>query len=248
MKDLKEKIRVILSPNFVVCLFGIILILISVINGTEKVSSVIMLSVGASIIASCVILFVNYISCANDDKIYQIYQDWGLREIYKTRAEINQYTNKKLENTNSLEICAMGLKSFRDAQTDLIKKKVANGMTIKIVTISPESRYTFEIDETEKVNKGSTYETIIDLIQWIEELKKFQKYDGQIELRTYDHYPYQFYFRVDDDIFIGPYQNKTSQQTITYRFYRGGEGYNYYKKSFDDLWDACRIVKQGDRK
>lgn len=88
--------------------------------------------------------------------------------------------------------------------------------------------------------KASTKDSIKELIKWIDEIKKEQKYDGQIELRTYDHYPYDFYFSIDGNLYIGPYQNKTSQQTITYRFKKDSEGYKYYKNYFDILWQNSK--------
>ncbi len=51
--------------------------------------------------------------------------------------------------------------------------------------------------------------------------------------------PLDLYFRVDNHVFIGPYlYGKTSQQTITYEFGKGGNGYTYYTKYFEDLWNG----------
>lgn len=235
----KNKVtRILFTPSSIGCLIGVILILISIIVGTEKVIAVIMLSIGTSILASCVFSLINSFYEAKEDEIKKLYKKWGLVGIYKTRAEMNSYSNKQLENANYLEICAMGLKSFRDAQSETIKNRVKEGMRIKILTINPESNYTFAVDKTEEVNTGSTKESINSLIKWVEELKIIQKYDRQIEIQFYDHYPYDFYFCIDNNIYIGPYQNKLSQQTITYRFMSDSEGYSYYKNYFNNLWET----------
>lgn len=241
MKNIKVIISKILhSPNIIVCFVGIFFILVSVIIGTGNTISIIFISIGTSILASGVISFINYFSKIREENYKHMLRYWGLSEIYKTRAEMNSESNKELKKAKTLEICAMGLKGYRDAQTPLIKSRVSKGLNIKILTLSPDSKYALEIDKTEGILEGSTKDSIKELIKWIDEIKKEQKYDGQIELRTYDHYPYDFYFSIDGNLYIGPYQNKTSQQTITYRFKKDSEGYKYYKNYFDILWQNSK--------
>lgn len=48
----------------------------------------------------------------------------------------------------------MGLKGYRDAQTPLIKSRVSKGLNIKILTLSPDSKYALEIDKTEEYLKA----------------------------------------------------------------------------------------------
>ena len=50
-----------------------------------------------------------------------------------------------------------------------------------------------------------------------------------------------FYWRMDDDLYIGPYwQGYSSQQTITYKFDKGGEGFRVYTDYFEKLWDNAK--------
>ena len=146
---------------------------------------------------------------------------------------------------HSLDICAMGLKSFRDSETELIKKRILNGMSLRILTMDPMCEYVYQVDTTEGITTASTKQTIEDLIKWFEELKTLQKFDGQVELRVYDHYPYEFYFCIDDNMYIGPYQERSSQQTITYRYKQKSKGFDYYKTNFENLWSQYE-VKPGD--
>lgn len=58
-----------------------------------------------------------------------------------------------------------------------------------------------------------------------------------------------FYWRIDDQIYIGPYWLGTeSQQTITYKFIKGGRGFEVYSDYFEELWNNCKeppeIVKK----
>jgi len=47
-----------------------------------------------------------------------------------------------------------------------------------------------------------------------------------------------FYWRVDDELYVGPYwYHVGSQQTITYKFTSGKKGFKLYEKYFEDLWN-----------
>ena len=78
-----------------------------------------------------------------------IVEHWGLGGIYKQRAEINLFTNKMLKKANRLDICAMGLKGFRDAQGKVVAQRVASGMSLRVLTIDPEGDVLSEIDKTD---------------------------------------------------------------------------------------------------
>lgn len=42
---------------------------------------------------------------------------------------------------------------------------------------------------------------------------------------------------MDGIVFTGPYQNKTSQQTITYKYDKNTKGAKVYIEYFDSLWE-----------
>ena len=55
-------------------------------------------------------------------------------------------------------------------------------------------------------------------------------------MKFYNHYPYEFYFNVDGVVYVGPYQDKTSQQTITFKFNKNSKGAKCYNEYFERLW------------
>jgi len=222
--------------NFVVGLLGVVLILVGVLIGMEQTISVILVSIGTSMLASAIVSGLSSRYLVNQSRTTVMVEYWGLGGIYKTRAEINGFTNKALKRANSLDICAMGLKGFRDAQGKVIAERVSAGMKLRILTINPKSPVLSEIDRTEGLAEGSTKATIESLIEWVLELKKNQLQKGQVQIKTYNHYPHEFYFDIDGTVFTGPYQAKTSQQTITYRFNKNGQGAKYYREYFQELW------------
>lgn len=225
------------SPNILIFAVGIILIMFGVwVGRMTQTWGAILLSIGTALVSTSLTFLINYLSEYKEDMYKENVKKWGLCGIYKTRAEINDTSNNLLRKAKELDICAMGLKSFRDAQSDLIRARVKKGMKIRILTISPDSAYAKDIDENEGLLIGSTKTAVEDLQAWLGSMKKYQKNPDQIQIRTYDHYPFEFYFRIDNVVFCGPYQTKTSQQTITLYFEKGGEGYNYYRNYFENLW------------
>lgn len=228
--------------NIIIGLVGIVFILVAILIGSEKTISVVMLSVGTSIFASSIVSSLSARYLIQQSSATQMVEQWGLDKIYETRAEINTETNELLRNTKKLEICAMGLKGFRDAQGRTIEKRISEGMFLKVLTIDPSSPILPMIDQTEGLAIGSTKATIMSLIDWITDLKKMQVVSNQVEIKAYDHYPYDFYFCMDGVVFTGPYQAKTSQQTITYKYLANTLGSNYFKSYFDSLWEQQKYV------
>ena len=222
--------------NLVVGLIGVVSILAGIILGMDKTISVILVSIGTSMLASAIVTWLSSRYLMTQNRMMVMVERWGLGGIYKQRAEINAFTNKALKRANSLDICAMGLKGFRDAQGKAITQRVTAGMSLRVLTINPNSDVLSEKDKTEGLSVGSTKATIESLIVWISELKSYQTYDGQVELKMYNHYPHDFYFNIDGTVFTGPYQAKTSQQTITYRFNRNAAGARYFVEYFEELW------------
>ena len=79
---------------------------------------------------------------------------------------------------------------------------------------------------------------------WIEEIKQKQILPNQIQIKVYDHYPYDFYFCMDGIVFTGPYQAKTSQQTITYKYLANTHGANMFREYYDQLWERATYVQR----
>lgn len=225
--------------NLFVGAVGIILILISILPFVKDPTNTILLSIGTSILATAIVTWLNARYLISQNSTISMTEKWGLEGIYEVRAHINTYTNKALLHANKLDICAMGLKGFRDAQGKNIASRVSRGMKLRILTLDPENPYLSEIDRKEGLAIGSTKATVESLILWVKQLQHRQLKDGQVEIKTYMDYPHDFYFCIDGTVFIGPYESKTSQQTITYRYNAHGHGARYYSDNFERFWKVC---------
>lgn len=221
--------------NIIVFGLGIMLILIAIVSDSNENIAQICLSIGTSLIASSIVVFLSSRYLVNQNKITEIIKEWKMTGIFETRADMNKSSNFYLEyNKNNLDIIAFGLKSFRDNKKEIIKEKISRGMRIRILTLSPNSEFVKEREKVEKEVEGQIKNTIIQ----VEGLQQNQLYEGQVQIRYYDSIPIDFYFGLDEVVFVGPYMyGIQSQQTISYEFKRGGAGFNYYSEYFNKLWD-----------
>ncbi|MVO75745.1 hypothetical protein GOD97_13475 [Paeniclostridium sordellii] len=248
MKMFEHKIENINATliNIIVLGLGIILILIAIVStGNENIEQI-FLSIGSSLIASSIVVFLSSRYLVNQNKLTEIIQEWKMTGIFETRADMNRSSNFYLENNkNNLDIVAFGLKSFRDSKKEIIKEKINRGMRIRILTLSPNSEFLKEREKVEKEIEGQIKNTIIQLAKWVEDLQQNQLYKGQVEIRYYDSIPIDFYFGLDEVVFVGPYMyGVQSQQTISYEFKRGGTGFNYYNEYFNKLWENNEFCKE----
>lgn len=198
----------------------------------------IQISVACSILASNIILFLTSEYMLKSQRRAEIIDRWGVESIYKTRAEMNQSSNLSLSMCKEeIEIVAFGLKSFREVQSDEIKRLLSKGISIKIIAPNPESELLKHVDNRENLVEGSTKKSIEDLTDWVANFKADSN-KHNIKIRFYDSLPLDFYLKIDDKIFVGPYlKGLSSQQAISYEFTQG-EGYNYWSKYFSKLWEV----------
>lgn len=180
------------------------------------------------------------------ENVVKIINDWKLEYIFKSRAEKNADSDPKLEkhNIKQLDGIAFGLRSFRTLRNNDILKCLNNGMNMRLLVMKPYSHYSAqrEIEENEALNTIS--DSIVELVKWAQSLNKSST-DGKIMIKYYNSMTLDFYWRIDNELYVGPYMyGVLSQQTITYKYSSGGRGFSVYTDYFESLWqnnDLCEI-------
>jgi hypothetical protein len=148
------------------------------------------------------------------------------------------------ESKEQIDIIAFGLKGFRETQSYIVEDKVRNGLRLRILTIDPQSVFLIQREVDEGEVKGQIKNTILQLTDWVEKIKKISPNPGNIELKYYDTLPLDFYFRVDRNLFLGPYMYaRSSQQTFSYEFEYGGAGFEYWSIYFERIWTDAQFSK-----
>ena len=225
--------------NLIIGLLGAVLILggilFSELIGAEW--ETVIVSVGASLVASSVVSYLSSIYIYKRKRAKDITETWGLMSLSQNRSKMNVSIEEKLDKaTDHLDIIAYGLKSLRETKTRVLLDKIAHGLRIRIITVDPDCKFLGQRDTDENKLAGSTRESIIQLCKWAADA---QTHGNQtLQIKFCNTLPTEVYFRVDDYIYTGPYQfGRESQHTITMEFRGHGEGYKYYSEYFDALWN-----------
>ena len=227
------------TVNIITGLVGVVLILIAIIIHKQTLPSTILLSIGTSVFATAIVTYLSSKYLVRRSMVSDLIDKWGVQRIYRTRAEMNQVSNELLKNADHLDIIALGLKGFRESQGDILKGRIQAGMKLRILTLSAESDFLEMIDKREGLIHGATKKTIIQLKEWIDNMKQYQKYDDQVQIKFYNGIPLDFYFGLKGAVFIGPYWNKSSQQTLTYEYTDVALGAQLYKNYFEEQWNEA---------
>lgn len=235
--------------GLLIILAGIVAALIDIF--LVKTAQNIWISVGCSLLASGIVILAQAILV--EGKELNPLEDWGLEKIYKTRAEKSNDSDPKLDKAKKqVDVIAFGLKTFRTTHRRKVEKALKNGVEFRILTMNPSADNIFlkqrEIEENEP--EGQIKKSIEDLVKWANTLNS-RNYNGKIRIKGYKCMTLDFYWRVDDEIYVGPYwYGIGSQQTITYKFSKNKKGSEIYTEYFEDLWNNndnnVNLTDEGD--
>lgn len=229
--------------SFGLIIIGILLILVDIF--WTKSQSNVFVNIGCSLIASGLVLLFTAL-LIDYRKEYMAWSEWKLEQIFRTRADKNRDSDPKLEkhNLKQLDGIAFGLKSFRSNRRNDVLRCMQNGMDVRLLVMDPTSDFVKQRELEESAALGSISKSIWDLIEWAEELNRQSNY-GKIQIRFYDTMTLDFYWRLDDEIYIGPYMlDVESQQTITYKYVKGGKGFQLYSEYFESLWNNKKFCHE----
>ena len=206
-------------------------------------TSSIILNIGCSFIASALVS-VATILLVERKKINPT-EEWNITKIYSTRAEKNADSDPQLDKARYVvDGIAFGLKSFRTKQQKRTEACLRRGVNFRILTMDPESPFVSQREKEENETAGQIQHTILDLVKWANELNA-KGYKGRVVVKGYNCMTLDFYWRVDDELYVGPYwYGYPSQQTITYKFTRDGKGFNTYTEYFETLWDNKDLCRE----
>lgn len=222
--------------GLLIIIFGISAIIFDIFS--IKTDRNIWISIGCSLLASGIVILAQELLV--EGKRTDPLEEWGLEKIFETRAEKNKESDPELDKAKEqVDAIAFGLKSFRTKHARKVERILKKGVNVRILTMNPDKDNLFlkqrEIEEEEP--EGQIRNSIDQLVSWANILNS-RNYAGKIEIKGYKCMTLDFYWRVDNDIYIGPYwYHVGSQQTITYKFRKGRKGFDIYKDYFEELWN-----------
>lgn len=166
---------------------------------------------------------------------------WCIKNVYQSRQIMNADCDEIIKKAkNQIDVVAFGLKHFRE-EVD-VESMLKKGVKFRIITMNPESEFVRQREMEEGKDEGYIQESIYDLVKWADDLNR-RTYRGKIEVKGYSCMTLDFYWRVDDTIFSGPYwYDYDSQATVSYSF-GSGRTFDIYSQYFEKLWNNDKIMK-----
>ena len=242
----KEVLRRIIHKHSLSFAFNVFMFALGFIIAISFSDNNVMLNIGCSICASSVISFGSLLFFSKKELSDEIINHWGLTNIYRSRSEMNADCSMDLDKAmEHIDYIGFGFKSLIDAKSKVIEEKAVHGVKIRFLVMDPESEFLKEREAIENSSEGSIRKSIYNLEEWIRHLRTLSNNSENIQLRYYDSLPLDYYNRIDDAVYMGPYWfGKSSQQTVSYRFQSNSEGYKLYTEYFSDLWESKDLKKR----
>lgn len=200
-----------------------------------------LVGIGCSLIASAGVTILNALYVEYREK--KAIDEWKIDKIYPTRAEKNKDSDPKLDKVvDRVDGVAFGLSRFRKDHEQQVRRCLECGVNFRFITMNPNSSFAEQRSIEEGDEPTHMKHSIEGLIEWAKRLNA-GGYKGRISIKGYSCMTLDFYWRMDDEIYIGPYwYDYQSSQTITYKFVKGGKGYETYKEYFDRLWNNDELM------
>ncbi|WP_156158869.1 hypothetical protein [Methanosarcina siciliae] len=168
----------------------------------------------------------------------------GLVNVFSSRSvSIEVEYSKRLEKmSKNLDVIGFGLSHFR---RDYGKKfiELSGKGKVRILLIDPE----FHLNEGKSISDlrdieenqdiGSIRSQVKDFIRDYKKLKEILNSDN-FEVRVYNCLPSVNIFRIDNEMFIGPYLiNRDSRRTVTVLVNSTGELFEQHMEHFEEIWN-----------
>src|SRR5271166_1771436 len=206
--------------------------------------------IGASLIAAGVtgwVIFVYMLVAQRVSERVRIVTEFGFTNAFAGRSVlIKAEYDKRLQQAHSgIDIMGFGLKTLREDYHDEFARCRVRA-SVRILMIDPRfpdaaTSYAWQRDTEEQDNPGSI-QTNVD--RFLKDIGPLVGSSGvhRFEIRLYRCLPSVNLFRVDDEMFWGPYLiGGQSRNNPTFIVRRGGQLFTILQKHFDDIWRDDRL-------
>jgi energy-converting hydrogenase Eha subunit E len=235
---MRERRVIYFLAHSVLVLIGVIVTMAGAARDEDWLKSL-LISVGTSIVATGLCGMVIWIYFANSERnlaFLDVISSAGVAWIYPSRAaQIRGEYEERLESARSnIDILGFGLKDFkRDYLPEL--GRLSSRAKIRILLLDPDSPYCAQRDLEEEQSPGVISDEIREFLRGYHE--RYAQQQVRIELRLYRSLPQVNIFRIDDEIFWGPYlTGRASGNTFTMRVRRGGYAFEGLMSHFESVW------------
>ncbi len=233
-----------LALHFVLLVIGLLL----VISGStlrDPTRNTIIISLGGSIIATAIagwVLFLYVWLSQDESRRMEIIRKFGLIEAFESRAvRIKAEYDTRLDHVSeAIDIMGFGLRAFNEDYHHDFAKWAARA-NVRILLLDPEfpspkCSFADQRDKEENNDLGDIRRDVHSFIRGCAELLRNR--DFRFEIKLYRCLPSINIFRIDDNLFWGPYLiGDVSRNFPTFVLNQQGTLYKRLLDHFDGIWN-----------
>lgn len=230
------------SRNWVYLLLHVIVFVVGVLFVREK--SAVASGIGASLIAAAIagwVLFVWVMVNQEQARRLDVLARLGLVDAFTARSTRikDRYDDRLARARQSIDIMGFGLRQLREDYHNDFGSWAARAH-VRILLIDPEApdpgmSHSTQRDTEEGNAAGGIAADVREFLAQTADVRS--QLPDRFQVRLYSALPSINIFRVDDELFWGPYLVKTqSRNTPTFLVSRGGGLFDRLIEHFDALW------------
>lgn len=218
-----------------------------------QVGGSVWLAIGTSLIATGgagAILYLYTASSSGLRERLELVVQYGIVSAFSVRAAQirDEYHSRLAGAHDAVDILGFGLSDFRrDYMADL--PALAARAMVRILVLDTTTEFGSALAAERDREEGQSEGTIADEVdEFVAAYQRLPDVDpGRLHLRRYPCLPLVNIFRIDDDLFWGPYLvGLASGNTTTQLVRRGGPIFEQLTKHFDEVWEVSHKVDRAD--
>jgi len=210
-------------------------------------------NVGASLMAAGIVgwvIFVYIFLSESRVERFEIISQFGFVSAFEARASRikSEYDQRLNRAAKSIDIMGFGLRALWDDYHEQFPQWQGRA-NVRILLIDPSSPYADQRDKEEDDLPGNIRQSVL---RFLRDTKTLRASAGRhrFQIRLYTCLPSVNIFRVDDDLFWGPYLvHEQSRNAPTFIVRNGGILFRRMTSQFDKIWQddqLSRPVRQED--
>lgn len=232
--------------HLIIFAFGLFL----TIYATQSTYKDIWIGIGGSLIASGIAGEVLYLYVAFSEETrdrLELFTTAGLLRIFETRSvRIREEYESRLKGAKEIDVLGFGLSSFREDYGDQFAE-LSKRISFRVLILNPsfpsaETSVASIRDKEEHNNHDQIKKDVEAFENKVRSTKGLNR--SNFKVRHVNALPSINIFRIDDEIFWGPYlvaQQSRNMPTLLVR--KGGFLFDQIKKHFDQLWSDPELSR-----